>query len=69
VDKTLTQPTGRTSEPDLARPSTPLLTLLLECDRPVGGSELISLASVDSVSIGRGEARAVRVSEARGGGR
>ena len=66
MDKTLTQPTGRTSEPDLARPSTPLLTLLLECDRPVGGSELISLASVDSVSIGRGEARAVRVSEARG---
>lgn len=66
VDKTITQPTGRTSEPEGDRPPSQLLTLLVECDRPAGGSELISLAAVESVTIGRGETRSIRYTEKRG---
>ena len=59
VEKTVTQSTGRTSEPDLERPPSPVLTLLVECDRPAAGSELIVLDGVESVTIGRGDERSV----------
>ncbi|NUP05790.1 MAG: sigma 54-interacting transcriptional regulator [Polyangiaceae bacterium] len=67
MDKTVTQPTGRTSEPEAEREPTQVLTLLVECDRPAGGSELIVLTGVEAVTIGRGEHRGLAETEKRSG--
>jgi len=67
LDKTSTESTGRTSETDAQRPRTAVLTVLLECDRPAAGSELVMLERVKSVSIGRGDARRVSENQLPGG--
>ncbi len=61
VDKTVTQRTGRTAEPDENLDNIPCLIVLLECDRPRGGSDLVALDGIQSVTIGRGDERAIRI--------
>ncbi len=66
MDKTATESTGRTSEPDLQRPKLHFLSLLIECDRPEAGSLSVSLDRVAKVLIGRGEKRLITESSAQG---
>ncbi|MFO0548453.1 MAG: sigma 54-interacting transcriptional regulator [Polyangiaceae bacterium] len=60
VDRTLTQSTGKTDEPDLDRSASYLLTLMLECDQPNAPAEVINLDNVDSVRVGRGDVRSIK---------